>query len=316
MHTHFPCSSAYFPQVRQAVFPMHHAPAMLLWPCKEGHAQWQLPGGARFGTGRLALAPAGVVLALLLFGHACCWVCSPSPCKKSLGCYLCWACALASGGRHWHAAERVQGSRAPVAAPGVACMSKAHAARLACLPAAAPAAAQAAEPLPTLPRALTGWAKRWRAWRDSPFRWATNQAAADADRALWHVGSVVLLSLLVLRTAAKERLWGECQLGVVNRQSSGVVVSRDAIRRLALSCRLPAEQPNALSQLPRPHHPCFPNRCGPAQCHTPAGAAGPGPHDLPPTRRLCALSRAVGAGCNRPPGVDPVDQRCAAWGTA
>lgn len=90
-------------------------------------------------------------------------------------------------------------------------MPKAHPARLACLPAAAPVAAQAAEPLQMLSRALNGWAKRWRAWRDSPFRWATNQAAADSDRALWHVGSVVLLSLLVFRTAAKERLWGECQ---------------------------------------------------------------------------------------------------------
>ncbi|KAI7835786.1 hypothetical protein COHA_010306 [Chlorella ohadii] len=57
-------------------------------------------------------------------------------------------------------------------------------------------------PLPV----LNGWAKRWRAWRDSPFRRATNEAAADADRTLWHVGSIVLLVLLVFKTVAQERL--------------------------------------------------------------------------------------------------------------
>ena len=59
---------------------------------------------------------------------------------------------------------------------------------------------------------LHGWAKRWHAWRDSPFRWATNQAAADADRTLWHVGSLVLLALLVCKTIVQEQLWGACQL--------------------------------------------------------------------------------------------------------
>ncbi len=66
-------------------------------------------------------------------------------------------------------------------------------------------------PLPV----LNGWAKRWRAWRDSPFRRATNEAAADADRTLWHVGSIVLLVLLVFKTVAQERLvgvWVLCRL--------------------------------------------------------------------------------------------------------
>ena len=64
--------------------------------------------------------------------------------------------------------------------------------------------AAASMPLPV----LNGWAKRWRAWRDSPFRRATNEAAADADRTLWHMGSIVLLVLLVFKTVAQERLVG------------------------------------------------------------------------------------------------------------
>ena len=156
---------------------------------------------------------------------------------------------------------------------------------------------------PMLRRFWGGREEAWRAWRDSPFRWASNQAAADADHTLWHVGSIVLLVLLAVKTAARERLWGEpvysfkpqgSMLGAVQLLCLGA-------RLVCLLCATLHSRPANTSLPLAPLAPCYSG--GVAQCHAPAGAAGACTDDPVQQIYVCALPRAVGAGGNCAFGV-------------